>query len=117
MNFMIRPLRQAVLASLFIALAAPAGVLRAATITRGPYLQQGTTSSLVLRWRTDVASDSFVRYGVALGALSGLTSDSAGSTEHIVPITGLQADTKYYYEIGTSTAWFPGNTNQFFVTA
>ena len=67
MNLTIKRRRPAALISLLVALA-PAGVLWAATITRGPYLQQGTTNSLVLRWRTDVASDSFVRYGVTLGA-------------------------------------------------
>lgn len=30
-------------------------------VTRGPYLQTGTSASIVVRWRTDVATDSRVR--------------------------------------------------------
>jgi hypothetical protein len=32
-------------------------------VTRGPYLQQQTDHSIIVRWRTDVATDSVVRYG------------------------------------------------------
>ena len=42
----------------------------AATVTRGPYLQLGTPSSIVVRWRTDAATDSEVRYGAAPGSLT-----------------------------------------------
>ncbi len=41
----------------------------AATVTRGPYLQMATSSSIVVRWRTDEATDSMVRYGDAPGNL------------------------------------------------
>src|SRR6266576_5561490 len=41
--------------------------LSAATVTRGPYLQMGTPTSIVVRWRTDSATDSFVRYGGSPG--------------------------------------------------
>src|SRR6185295_1856152 len=39
--------------------------LDAATVslTRGPYLQMGTPSSVVVRWRSSGATDSFVQYG------------------------------------------------------
>ena len=88
----------------------------AALVTRGPYLQQGTTNSVVLRWRTDLATDSFVRYGVSLDNMDGLTSDTALLTEHIVKLTGLLTDTRYYYQFGTSTEWFPASTNDYFFT-
>src|SRR5215216_4597697 len=32
-------------------------------VTRGPYLQSGTPASVIVRWRTDTATDSRVRYG------------------------------------------------------
>ncbi len=114
----LKPCRQAAvaLALPLLAFALSASTL-AATITRGPYLQQGTTNSVVLRWRTDSPSDSFVRSGPSPGNWSGLASNSVLTTEHLVALTDLQADTKYSYQIGTSTAWFPINTNQFFVTA
>src|ERR1043166_3633742 len=89
----------------------------AAAITRGPYLQQGTTNSLVLRWRTDLATASFVQYGVSANNPSALVSDTASVTEHIIAVTNLQPATKYFYQIGTATAWFPADTNNYFVTA
>ena len=45
---------------LFIALTPLA---EAQSVLRGPYLQSGTTDSGIVRWRTDVPTDSVVRYG------------------------------------------------------
>ena len=43
----------------------PAGLVdEAPTVVRGPYLQSGTSSSVIIKWRTDVATDSLVRYGL-----------------------------------------------------
>ncbi len=90
--------------------------LSAASVTRGPYLQQGTTNSMVLRWRTDVATDSAVGFGVTSGSFTGTVSDAALVTEHVVSIPNLRTDTKYFYRFGQSGAWFPSNTNQYFIT-
>ena len=89
---------------------------QAALVTRGPYLQQGTINSVVGRWRTDVPSDSLVRYGLTADNLANVASDAA-LTEHIVTISGLQIETAYFYQIGSSTSWFPLDTNHFFTTA
>ena len=32
------------------------------TVVRGPYLQMATPTSIIVRWRTDVATDSIVAY-------------------------------------------------------
>ena len=37
----------------------------AITVIRGPYLQMGTPTTVVLRWRTDSDTDSCVRFGIA----------------------------------------------------
>ncbi|MCB0376726.1 MAG: hypothetical protein KDD04_12475, partial [Sinomicrobium sp.] len=42
----------------------------AQTITRGPYLQLGTDTSIIIRWRTDLATDSKVWFGASIGALN-----------------------------------------------
>ena len=43
----------------------PAGpVAEAPRVVRGPYLQSGTSSSVIIKWRTDEATDSLVRYGL-----------------------------------------------------
>lgn len=109
------PLARALLAVLmFFGIAAPTAAI---TITRGPYLQQGTPTSMVVRWRTDVASASLVRFGTSPGAFTVIASNASVVTEHIIPLTGLPPDTKYYYQVGTGSSWFGGDTNDFFITA
>jgi hypothetical protein len=79
-----------------------AGNVYAATVTRGPYLQTPTTDSIIVRWRTDVPTDSRVAYGAAPGSLNTFADDGAVTTEHVVPVTGLAADTQYFYAVGTT---------------
>ncbi|MGQ0658803.1 MAG: metallophosphoesterase, partial [Chromatiales bacterium] len=87
-------------------------------VTRGPYLQIGTPTSVVVRWRTDAATDSFVMYGAAPGSLTLLAGDPLLTTEHEVTLTALDADTKYYYSIGTSaTALVGDDFRHFFITS
>ncbi|MBC7368662.1 MAG: metallophosphoesterase family protein [Undibacterium sp.] len=69
----------------------------ATTITRGPYLQLPTPTSLVIRWRTDVTEASVVRYGLDPKELT-LTAKAEGiGTEHIVNLPKLQPGTRYFY--------------------
>jgi len=87
-------------------------------ITRGPYLQSGSPSNITVRWRTDQATNSRVRYGASPGSLNSNVDTLALSTEHEVTVSGLAADTTYYYSIGTTTATLAGgDANHFFVTS
>ncbi|RYF74488.1 MAG: metallophosphoesterase family protein, partial [Cytophagaceae bacterium] len=87
----------------------------AQTIVRGPYLQRVTPTSVVVRWRTDIATTSQVRYG------AGLTQQAADpqmTTEHVVTLTGLQPATQYPYVVGTTTANLsPIDDSYYFKTA
>ena len=86
-------------------------------LARGPYLQMGTTSTQVLRWRTSAATDSRVRIGASPAALTTVVDDPAVTTEHAVTVTGLAADTTYYYSVGSTTeALAGGDVDHFFVT-
>ncbi len=88
-----------------------------AEVTRGPYLQKGTPTSVVVRWRTDAESDSRVRYGTDPGDLSMSVDDPAPTTEHELTLTGLSPDTKYYYSVGTTTETLAGeDADHFLVT-
>lgn len=78
------------------------------TVTRGPYLQLGTPTGLVVRWRTSAATDSAVRYGASPASLTSVATDAASTTEHIVPLTGLLPDTRYYYSVGSTSATIAG---------
>src|SRR5947207_432635 len=113
----IRLFRAATL-TLVVALALGQSVLAATvSVKRGPYLQTGTPTSVTVRWRTDVSTDSCVRYGTSLSSLSGQTCVTSSTTEHIVKLGSLSANTQYYYSIGTSTGAIAGDSTYFFLTA
>jgi acid phosphatase type 7 len=91
--------------------------VNAATITRGPYLQLATPTSITVCWRTDEATDSRVQYGIAQDALSSSKNDSKMTTEHEVLVDGLTSDTRYFYSVGSSSKVFASaDENQFFYT-
>src|ERR1051325_671304 len=91
--------------------------VEALTVTRGPYLQIGGPNRIVIRWRTDTASESRVRYGTAVGSLTAVADNPVVSTEHEVSVTGLNADSLYYYSIGTTTLVLAGDDpTYYFVT-
>jgi chitodextrinase/predicted transglutaminase-like cysteine proteinase len=94
------------------------GTILAQEITRGPYLQTGTPTSIIVKWRTDIPTDSQVLYGTSPDNLNLSINDSKVTTEHEVEIIGLSPDTKYYYSIGiTSNALAGGDDSYFFVTS
>ncbi len=70
-------------------------------IVRGPYLQSGSTNSMVIRWRTDVPTPSLVRFGRAHTDLNKKATSYGLLAEHVVLITNLLPDTKYFYAVGT----------------
>lgn len=87
-------------------------------VRRGPYLQFGTSTNIVVRWRTDLPTPSTVRYGASIGQLTSQVSDATATTEHEIKLTNLTPDTQYLYSVGTPTNTMAGgDTNFFFVTA
>jgi hypothetical protein len=86
-------------------------------VTRGPYLQIGTPTSIVVRWRTGTATNSRVRYGTNPADLSSMRDNTSVTTEHEVTVTGLSPDTQYYYSVGTTTAVLAGGADFTFITA
>ena len=93
----------------------PAWMAEAQTLVRGPYLQSGTSSSVIVKWRTDEATDSVVRYGPDPDSLTLSASDPDSTTEHAVQLTGLSADAKYFYSVGTSSITLGGGDRDHFV--
>jgi acid phosphatase type 7 len=100
-----------------IALAAIGDVLGQAALTRGPYLQSGTPTSVIVRWRTDLPNQGEVRYGLASGTLTNTANEPAITSEHTVALTGLMSDTKYYYSIGDALSVLASGDDFFFLTA
>src|SRR5262245_43741455 len=77
---------------------------RSPKLLRGPYLQLGTPTSVIIRWRTEEPSSSVVRYGPAPG-VARFAEVAAGATrDHVVLLSGLAPNTRYFYAIGT-TNW------------
>jgi hypothetical protein len=72
-------------------------------LTRGPYLNLGTPSSIVLRWRTSAAVVGHVRWGTTPGATTWELLETAPTTEHKLQLTELLPSTTYYYAVGTAT--------------
>jgi hypothetical protein len=85
-------------------------------LVRGPYLMTATPNSIKVRWRTAAASNSVVRYGTSQAALTSQVTDTSSVTEHIVTLTGLSPNTRYYYSIGATGTTLTGNEDNFFVT-
>lgn len=113
--------------------------VRAETVTRGPYIQLLTTNSVVIRWRTDEISPSFVWFGTngpstrsqwhevgekpfprekenGKGAVQ-LPSGKKTTSEHAVQLTGLLPETKYFYAIERENGALVSSPNYFFITA
>ena len=88
------------LLALSLGLACASVLSAATTIVRGPYLQSATPTSMVVRWRTDIAEASAVSYGVARNELTENSKAFGVSTEHIVQLSNLKPGTRYFYSVG-----------------
>lgn len=86
-------------------------------ISRGPYLQMGTTNGIQVRYRTNVATNSKINYGTDSNNLNHQVSDNIPKTEHVVDLINLIPNTKYYYNIANSTEIIQSSAQHFFQTA
>jgi hypothetical protein len=83
-------------------------------ITRGPYFQIARPKTVYVRWRTDVACDSRVRFGLTATNLNIIAEDSALTTEHVIKIGGLDQFIRFFYSVGTrTTSLASGNSYRF----
>lgn len=89
----------------------PAMLLQSALLssqTLKPYLQSLTDHSVWVGWRTTIGTETTVRWGDAPDALTNtatgdLHTFAADYLWHRVKISGLQANTPYYYQVQTGT--------------
>ena len=86
-------------------------------LVRGPYLQMQTDDGITVHWRTDVATDSVVRYGTSPGNLSSSTTVAGSRLDHAVALSGLGSAQQYWYSVGDSIAPIAGDTTYQFHTA
>jgi hypothetical protein len=103
------------ISTLFLVLALfIAQLLAQSTLDRGPYLNLGTPSSMVVKWRTTNSETGEVKYGTEQNNLSQTATESSSATDHEVLVTGLQPNTKYYYSIGISSNTYTVNDGTYF---
>jgi len=88
----------------------------ATIVSRGPYLQRGAPTSVVVRWRTSDATDSRVLWGTDAANLSSSATSATLTTEHEIALTGLDPATRYWYAVGSTTALLAGDSTHTFVT-
>jgi hypothetical protein len=69
------------------------------TSVRGPYLQNPSSSSIVIKWRNSDSDTSEVRYGTSPGELFELVSLKSDSFDHEVVLENLLPETRYYYRV------------------
>jgi len=94
------------------------GSAAAQTLIHRPYLQLGTPTSMIVRWETDVSTESVLRYGSDPGNLSTKITIPGPVTRHEIEVTNLDPSTIYYYSVGTTTlALAGGDADHYFVTS
>lgn len=87
-------------------------------VIRGPYLQAGTTNSMIIKWRTDRPTDSKVWFGPHPANLNNVLMQPDMDTEHEMIISDLFPNIRYYYAIGNSQGLMAGkNGEHFFETS
>lgn len=84
-----------ILISFFIV---PCLAARAAQLVRGPYLEDPTQTTLVLRWQTDSAAPSWLEYGPAPRCNQIMTLTPAG-THHKAVLYGLVPNQEFCYNV------------------
>ncbi len=85
-------------------------------LVRGPYLQVGTSTGIIIRWKTSIPTDSQVKIGFLPGYYIYHFDIKTETTEHEVLLDKLTPNTKYYYTIGSSQQVFEGEESNYFVT-
>jgi peptide/nickel transport system substrate-binding protein len=61
-----------------------------------------TRNTATITWATDELSDSLVKYGTASGSLTSTLYHSTRTLSHGITLTGLSADTQYYYVVNST---------------
>lgn len=89
---------------ILLALAFNSVMAQTLTVTRGPYLQQATPNSIIIKWRTNTAGTTKVNFGTSLSGLTSSVTNTVSSVDHEIKLTGLLPYTKYYYSLSTITS-------------
>jgi hypothetical protein len=95
----------------------PPTPLQPTALVRGPYLQNASKTNIAVHWRTTVATNSVVQFGLSPSNLQWAITNSGSRVNHIVNLTNLSPDTRYYYAVGNVGTNLALGTDYFFYTA
>ena len=84
-------------------------------ISIGPYVQRVGTDRATVVWYTDSTTAGVLKYGTARGPWLGSLKVAAG-TVHAAEVTGLQPNTKYFYEVSDGKTTLATGTDYYFKT-
>ncbi len=85
-------------------------------VVRGPYLQAGTDTSIVIQFRTEADLLCEVRCSTNFGQLSSVESEATLTKEHSISIGNLLPFTKYFYSIYTGNQLLAGDDSSYYFT-
>jgi len=89
---------------------------QSSTITRGPYIQNITRTSGVIRWRTNIPTSSKITLGESINSQNLIVGDKALVTDHELAINQLKPNKKYFYTIGSVEKLEKQSEHQFIKT-
>jgi hypothetical protein len=81
-------------------------------VIRGPYLQSMSATSVVLRWRTNAATDTRAWWGASPATLDQSAVEAGSTTEHAILVSGLAPGTRHHYAVGSSAGALAGGDPQ-----
>lgn len=90
------------------------GGASAQDLSRGPYLQQGAPTSMVVRWRTTEPVETRLEYRASPDSAAIVSHSPALTTDHEVKLTGLAPKTRYLYKISANAKVLAGGDSQHF---
>ena len=89
-----RKLHYLLLASLFLLVAGCFDVSE-----RGPYLQNPSSTTMVVKWRTSKISKGTVLYGINEKSLTMSLQENTQTSDHEIELVNLRPNTRYYYKV------------------
>ncbi len=70
----------------------------AQVVDRYPYIQSPDQNSVIIAWNNATAGIGIVNWGTDSNSLTNVVSDTSSTQTHGLSITGLQPNTKYFYQ-------------------
>jgi len=89
--------------------------LIAQDLTRGPYQQALTQTSVKVMWSTSEPTIGWVKIGSTPDNLETVFSETGTSTDHIVDVKNLNPKSIYYYAIGHGDVTIAGGNDRHFI--